>query len=688
MSAVPTKIQAVPVRELYNITIREMLDGLKTNVNILYEDNVVMLTSYKEVILFRYIMDLLAVIPEQPILSKYAIRNYYTNNIYTSKTINKCFEVILEDFVKDYFRPHNSRAYLPIVYAKMYDVFNSIYNELVYSITGYANSISILDFLEIQYDTELLDAIKKVSVENTPDSVNSAYVVLDKIFRTKESLRNNRITVGYISGTFNPNQVKQVLGPRGFITDINSAIYKKPIASSFTLGMPTLYDMAVESCTGAKSLYLSTRAVQTSEYFARELQLVLMFVPNLVDGDCGNTEYVDWYVRTKEEAGKSDLGNLIGKRYLNDNGVEEIITKQHTHIDGTTIKLRSAIKCKVSDKYSICAACFGELSYAIHKHTNLGHICSTTLTQKITQNILSTKHLTSSATSAAITLDTVGATFFDIKDKNTICFKASIINNNSTKVTLVVDQYNAHGISALTKSTNISNYNPNRVSRLTGFILNITDKTGNTTSYPINIRDGNKYGSFTLEFLQHIIDVGYTLDDAERFVIDLTGWKHTLPVIEMPQIEYNFLRLAQDVKAIFKYMKTEIDRNTLNTPTALLQKVFDIVNSKLDVNIALLEVIVYAFTIQSYKDNNYDLGRNSANPALAKIEYVLHGKSMAPVYAWERVSGIMTDPSAFIPNNSCMHPLDIIIEPEAYLEYKNRLAHGKGNSNNSTKSIV
>jgi hypothetical protein len=662
--------KVVPVREFMKFKPKELMSGLKQNHSVLFEDNVVLNLTSREIIVNRYVFGVLELVPELAIRSEFSITNFYTNGIYTAKTINKAFEVILEAIVVAYIKPLDNREFLPVVYERMYNIFNDIYNEVTYDNIHYAVSINIKDFLDIQFDPELISAMKDVYTEKTLETVNKTYEILERIIYTKPELRNNIIARGYISGTFNKNQVNQMLASRGYVTEIDSSIFKYPIASSFTLGMSDLYDLAVESRSGAKALFLSNKAIQTSEYSARELQLVTMMVENLVDGDCGNKDYLHWYVRGPEITGKSDIDNLIGKRFLNeDTGREEVITKKHKYLEGNTIKLRIATKCKLPDKRQICTACFGELSYGIHKHTSIGHICSTTLTQQISQNILSTKHITSNATTGDIVLDKNAEMFFNVKSKNGYGFKPGIIGKKNISYRMIVTQFAAFGIKDLNKTVDVYTLNISRVTRIDSFILVVNDN-GKDKYYPIVVKEGSKYGSFTYEFLKYIINTGYVLDDMDRYVMDLSGWKSTIPFIVLPQVEFNFLALSKDVTSMFKHMEIVKGVRSSETQESLLQSLFDTVNTKLNVNIALLEVIVYAFSIMSIKDKNYDLGRNSDDTQLMKIEGILPNRSAGGSYAWERVIHTILSPGTFNGRNACDHPLDVLLSPnKTILDY-------------------
>lgn len=667
-------MKAVPVRELLKFTPIELLNGLTTDLNILFEDDVVQLVPYKEIIIMRYIMDINVLVPDIEIDSKYVLSNYYVNGFYTDKSINKLLEHIVTKIIFTKIKPNNDdKTILEEVFKLIWEINNRIYNEVVFSAIEYSGSMAIEDVLEIQMDDRLIDSMKQVALKKDVDSVNNTYRVLEDIIYNKKEIKENQIVKGYIAGTINANQVKQLLGSRGFVTEIDNHIFKYPISSSFTLGMDNIYDMAIESRSGAKALFISTRAVRISEYFAREMQLVTMIVEKLVDGDCGNTNYINWYVRGPEVTGKSDIDNMVGKEFLDpDTGEKGIVTKNHKHLEGKLIKIRSVFGCKLKDKRCICSRCFGDLSYSITKNTNLGHFCSTELSEKETQNMLSTKHHTGSAASRDIILDAQAEQYFIIRGGNSYHFKSCIFNPGKTRYELVIDQISGFGLKDLNPNIDVNKLNTTRITRIEDFYIHkVTDK--GEEYIHIVVRDGNKFGNFTYTMLDYIIKNGYSMDNQDRYVIDLSKWESKTAVVEMPDIEFDYLTLVNQVKRLFKSMETDSIGVGYITPEALLQNTFDLVNYKLNLNIALLEVIIYGFTINNPENGDYSLSRDKEVIKLGNIQSVMRNRSLGAGYGWEMLTKTVLSPKSYKNHNGIRHPMDVIIKPqEVIMDLKRR----------------
>ena len=94
-----------------------------------------------------------------------------------------------------------------------------------------------------------------------------------------------------------------------------------------------------------------------------------------------------------------------------------------------------------------------------------------------------------------------------------------------------------------------------------------------------------------------------------------------------------------------------------------MQKLFDLVNSKLDINISLLEVMLYAFTVINMEERNYDVARGVDTGEVADIRHIMPNRSMGGVYAWEFVVQSITNPMSFDKKHRMNHPLDVMIKP-------------------------
>lgn len=685
MARISQKQKIVPVRELLKFSPTELFNGLRTNLYVEFEsdkDNIIFMT-WKEIILQRYVLDILTrdiyndtyrlSLASIPILNSLCICKYYTEGIFTSSTITKYLEEVFKLVVKELNKNNYPRDLLDVLFQNITYMYNDIYNDMVYNITEYVSTSRLTDFVQIQQNEELLESmyrVREAPKEEKNKAIVASYEILDKILRHDERYKDNDVRLGYVSGNVNARQVRQLLSCRGHITELDGTIFKYPVANSFTLGLNDMYDLAIESRAGAKALYTSNKAVQSSEYLARGLQLVTMILEKLDDEDCGSKYYLDWYVRPAGPDNKADLPNLLGKRFLNpETGKEETITREHKWLEGKTIKLRSILKCIAKDKTHVCIHCFGELGYSIPKHANLGHFCSVELSEKITQSILSTKHEMSSAKANDVRLAESTKKYMFVKGSDYYFIDGILNNKNGHKYFFVISQQEAFGLKDLSPSTKINTIDPLRVSRIENISLLVTDKNGETVDYKLlPIKDANRPGSFTHKFLEHVLTRGWSLTDKDEYLIPLDKWNWKHPCINLLDLEYSFKALNDDVSKLFRNMKQTRGAGSIDSPELLLQKLFNIVNYKLDINISLLEGIVYAFMARNYANEDYHIGgyTKEGEPeyrSLYQLHDIVANRSLGAAYGWERVINLIKSPRSFGGLNAVDHPMDVTIKP-------------------------
>ena len=138
----------------------------------------------------------------------------------------------------------------------------------------------------------------------------------------------------------------------------------------------------------------------------------------------------------------------------------------------------------------------------------------------------------------------------------------------------------------------------------------------------------------------------------------------------MPEVEYNFIDLLKNIKSLLRKIEIIKGVKSYDTPEGLLQKAFDMINTKLDVNIALIEVVIYAFTVKSLKDNDFRLGRNSEDRQLMGSKNLIANRSLGATYDWQEVVDVILSPKSYYGKNNISHPLDIMIKPNETLKDK------------------
>jgi len=660
----------IKISTLFKIPLREF-NRLKRNVDVLFEDGkVIENCNFKYLILFRYLFDFVTEDPDLRVslTSDLYIRNHLEEGYFNADTYLSMYSVYYRKLVEEKVKPNgNDVSLIPRLMKKYYESINKITKDLSHVLDDYIFGVEIEQVLKVQMNAELLESMVEVKKAPSQEKILHTYDVLDDIIRHKLG-QDDIIRLIYLSGMVSKNQLRQLFGSRGYLTEINSTIFKIPMYRSFTLGAASMYDLIIESRAGAKALYLSNSSIQESEAMAKEIQLATMYVERIDYGDCGNKEYM---IINNVEPG--DIKNLLGKHVFLENGTEVVITPENAkEFIGKPIRLRAAHKCKLRDKKKICIACFGETGYSIYPHENFGHKTTINVTHPITQSILSTKHLTMSASDAGVRLNQLAEKYFTTKG-NKVFLRKNIVDRKTITTYMKIPQYQISGIVLLDDLRSVSNINITRMSRVIELILEEVDKKGNTIDLSaIPMKNGTRAGYFSPFFWNYILKHGYSTDDMDNIVVDLSNYDYKQPIIEYPVSEFDFQSLNKQFKSLIKkrsYYKVSGRKVAEYSPDVLVMKIYELLNKRIAVHTSLIESIVYAFTGWDITNHDYDLGRNSPFVSLIGLEQAIGARSLGAIYGWTRLKSRLTNPHMHVEYGKPDHPLDVVLKPNEVVKF-------------------
>lgn len=632
-------------------------------ISLEFEDGEVIHTKGRKLIYSLFFWKLHKSYPGTPILSR-----HFVEYVLKGKTLSSNTHIdLLGIIAKDVFEIHNLNQ--PIekepVLALIYEITNDIHNEVSKLAERYSSSIDILDFIQVAEYPAIKSAIENTAP--TTESISDTYgVVMNAIDKDKQ-LKDNSLVKAVRSKMVNANQVAQCIAVRGFLTEVDGTILPTPILSNYTRGLGSLYNLVAESRSAAKSYYFSESPLQDSEYFARRLQIFCTIVERIHYEDCGSTDYINWKINppTYNDNGKmvypGDLKFMIGKYYLNEQtGKLNIITHDDPALYNKVLKLRSVITCKHHDKHGVCEVCFGTLAKNVSRFSNIGHLCCATMTQQTSQSVLSTKHLDASSVSANIVLNNVSEKYFILnKSKNSYILKPELAKKN---VKIIINRDEAQGLTDIIAVDSVDNINPIRISSLTCIEISVeTDKGIDGDLLYIN--QENRKAVFTIDFLKYLKNFRWSTDSKNNFMFNLSDWDFSKPIFKLPEMEYSFAaHSSQIAKIIESNMQQIADRMKPDSPVYTLQELFNLVNTKLNVNIAALEVIIYATMI--HNNDNYDLARKYSTNMLGVANSIILNRSLGAAYAYEKQVETIINPKSFFKMNRPDSVFDIFIAPK------------------------
>jgi hypothetical protein len=642
-------------RSLLVYTTNQLRDILTGDFTLIFDDGKIE-TNAQETIYSSYAWEIHKRYPTTPMLIshhvKHVLKGKRLNRGTHLELLGNCMWAAHDSHPEKAYRGVEIRDEMSIL---VYDITAGSYSDLITHVEEYVTSIDIVDFVEIIDHPDVTEILN--NPDPTQEYIVKAYDSL-KTLLSGNKLDNNPIVKASKSNLVNTNQLLQCLGPRGYLTDIDSHRFNTPIVRSFTQGFKDFYSSLIESRSAAKSLFQNKSMLEEAEYFSRKIQLLCMGVENLHEGDCGSTEYLLWKVTPPViENGRTvyegDLKHMEGKYFLDEvNNKLSVISKKDTHLFGQTLKLRSPIAgCKHSDPHGLCSVCFGTLSDSVPAKTNIGHFCAVTMTEKSTQSVLSTKHLDTSALIAVISLALAYQSVLAIgADGNSYLFNSKL---KGKELKLVIEQAEFTGITDISIVDNVSKLSTARVSSISSIGV-ITE----FSAIEIPVFVDKRFASLTYEMLQYIRDNGYTVDENSNAVIDMVKWDFSKPILTLPMKQMNMGDHSASIASLLQ------QSDTSDSPEARLGDLFSLVTSKLDVNLAVLELIIYAGMVVNNEDEDYNFPKPWTDKEMGGYVKLVTNRSFSVAMAYEEQRARIADPSSYFKAKRPSHILDVFLMPE------------------------
>lgn len=680
----------INARDLMNTKKAVLIQTLPNILSIRFDNGVIIETTKRKTIYSRFFWKIHTYYPNTPLTEKHFVEHVLQGKPLTSKTHISLLGIIFKDVVLQYslFTPKSKEQLLDLIYK----VTNDLNNEFAKYAEESVVSIDILDFIALNQYPAIKEAISLTQPNSA--SISDTYKFIIKTLHEDPNIKNNPLSRALRAGMVNASQLMQCIAIRGFLTEVDGTILPVPIMSSFTEGLTNLYDFIAESRSAAKSLYYSEAPLQDAEYFARKLQLLAMTVEKIDYSDCGTTDYLTWKVSPpiKDELGNtvrpSDLNFMLGKLYLNEetNTLTEIVSDDPS-LYNKTIKLRSPIFCKHSNPHKVCATCFGTLSNNVSHYANLGHLCAATMTQQSSQSVLSIKHLDASANSTKIILNDSTSMFFTVNKTRTAYLLKPELKNK--KIKIVVNREDATGLVDILNVEEVYNINLSRISSVEFLDIVISERRTDVSSQndlsnetlqnrrvsdynietyiPVCMSQNNRRAIMTNEFLKYLKTYGWETDNKNNFMFDMSNWDFSLPLLKLPEMEYSYSDHSHAIASLIESsIKNIADRHKPNSPSETLYELFMLANRKLNVNMAALEIIIYALMTKS--KNDFGLARNSKEAVLGVSDQIIKNRSLGPAYAYEEQANGIVSPLSFYNNNRPDSVFDVFLAPYEVVE--------------------
>lgn len=396
-------ITAETYEYFYDSLVNLLRDGIEREdinrrfIHVIYADGV-MLDLVPTNLHITLIMWYLLVATKTPICA----RHTFWRDDYTQDEI--------KDYIDDFFIEPNRRVYsnrfINNTIADMQYRFHDIDDFALYM----GNTVNLEDSAELmlldpEYAECLYPDLEGVGLQDIND-VGNRYSA-KSIQRIKQAER----LLGYphcLAPAFrskqgvNTKQYKETAVSMGVKPGHNGQdIMTFPVKNSFINGgMADAGSYFVDSASGRNAQIIKFNNVGSSGFFARLLGLNNMDSRLYDDSpvyDCGSRHYIRVVPKDIRSV------RMLNNRYyrLHPNGVERLLNWKEVGNDliGVPVYLRSPITCACAARgHGVCAKCYGDLAYTLFDYNtkigpNIGRIASEMVSSKLTQKLLSAKHL-------------------------------------------------------------------------------------------------------------------------------------------------------------------------------------------------------------------------------------------------------------------------------------------------------
>lgn len=341
---------------------------------------------------FNLIMWYLILVTREPIQPKHLFFDKYI----TRKSIKK--------YIDEFFIEPYRKKYPNIILNNTIDNTLYRYREINNFSWYLANTINLRDTIDLMNNVKEVDDIIHCDLSSVPleDVKNVGIELTHKLINY---IKDSKKHMGYDHCLTNPlraneginiKQLKELMVNIGDKPNGQGGVYSTIINKNFlTGGVSDLLDNVIESGTGRIAQIMSKTNVGESGHLARILGLNNMDTflhpdPSYV---CDSPNFQLLLI------GNDKILRALKDRYyrLHPRGIERIIKNNDTHLVGQTIYLRSPMTCASKSRgKGICYRCYGDLAYT-NNDINIGRNASEELSSKMTQFILSAKHIIETA---------------------------------------------------------------------------------------------------------------------------------------------------------------------------------------------------------------------------------------------------------------------------------------------------
>ena len=505
-------------------------------------------------------------------------RNITINEIYPIKNVTPETVSEVQTIQYRHLMEEVDMPYMDIV-KLLWDTVITLYKFVHANLGEYSRSISLMSLIHVTDNP----AVKKIIETDIPSELgtkvaeirfNELSKELLDVLEDPKAIPNNPMLPFMDSGVFNRNQLPQLMMAYGARSDLDDQMQKHVINESSLSGLKTVKDYATEALSAKKTSFYLKDVISKTQYFARVLRLNNMQFRKKYKGDCGSTYVAPITIATG--TGKNFVDKVVFHH-----GKKVIITKNnYKELEGHRVEMISPLGCKYHD--GICERCAGRATtkpWAFMPDIHLGNYSKSKLCAKISQKVLSAKHL--------IKTTSIEPKLFDCA-KRYLCKKSGSTNivfcktvNRSLKNIAVVVPYES--------MKHIGDLHYGQTAESFSLLEQIAFKNTATEQMDeIKLGEPQFMLHFSEEMLEHIKTVYPDIELVDgNYEIPMKGFKASDPFI-------SYVVINDDMVAFSDRVKNMISNNmaSYNSASSALIDLANIIYTKTNLNIFFIELVV------------------------------------------------------------------------------------------------
>lgn len=490
-------------------------------------------------------------------------------------------------------------------------------------ISGEANvqkglTINLYDLVQLSNKNETITSFFNYKI------ISKEFNVIDEEIKENglkfiNLLKNNNTCLSPYLNTktgINLKQLLQVFFTIGLKPTIKEKIFNHIINTSFVNGLRNKNDFYGVALGCRKALIIINKNVKMSGYLTRKLSLLTIDtnLDNSVNF-CKTKNTLTYFVKDVKR-----LDNIVGRYYFNKDKIT-IITKNSKNIIGKTINMFSPITC--AGEHGICSTCYGSMA-KINKDIHVGLIAVLYLTEKMTQMLLSAKHLLQTNIQKPVFPDWF-IKYFYIDGE---CIK--IIDNE--KYQLIINKNNIE----LNEETN----------RFSITHFNIMDNKVVYSFNPAEIEMNNKHGFkfFLNQPLVKLVEEGETEDEKDIDVITTNLSEYAMDT-SLFEICYENNALSAPLKNILNIIENNRELKKYNIHT-LNEKFISSIEQNFSVGNVHIEILLRELVRDCdnvYNRPNFSNVITDEQYRILRVSDAIHRSSIVKSLSFERIKNKLSD---------------------------------------------